>query len=216
MVLGTSRLLTLLVLLVGALALPAVAQASDPAWPTAYTSVSKNPADALAELPIEDSAYDPATKCSAKPKAGMTALVQWLRQERRRRLWGTYRCEKWGKGSASLHAEGRAVDWHLDVDVPADRREAERLIRAPARARPHRRAAGARAPHGRRGDHLGLRVLGGRDVAVQAATAPAWARAAGAQENVDKTTAHRDHLHIGMTKAGAAKKTSFWTRRAAT
>ena len=35
------------------------------------------------------------------------------------------------------------------------------------------------------------------------------------RRKVDKTIAHRNHLHIGMTKAGAAKKTSFWTRRAA-
>ena len=38
------------------------------------------------------------------------------------------RCERWGKNSASLHAEGRAVDWHLDAARPADRREARRLI----------------------------------------------------------------------------------------
>ena len=44
-------------------------------------------------------------------------------------FWGSYRCEKWGKESASLHAENRAIDWHLDVRVPADRRAAERLIR---------------------------------------------------------------------------------------
>ena len=30
--------------------------------------------------------------------------------------------------------------------------------------------------------------------------------------HVDKTLAHRDHLHLGLSKAGAAKKTSFWKR----
>jgi hypothetical protein len=34
------------------------------------------------------------------------------------------------------------------------------------------------------------------------------------RRKVDKTIAHRNHLHIGLTKAGAAKKTSFWTRSA--
>ena len=33
-------------------------------------------------------------------------------------FWGSYRCEKWGKGQASLHAENRAIDWHLDVAYP--------------------------------------------------------------------------------------------------
>jgi hypothetical protein len=29
--------------------------------------------------------------------------------------------------------------------------------------------------------------------------------------HVNKTIAHRDHLHLGLSKAGAAKRTSFWT-----
>jgi hypothetical protein len=34
------------------------------------------------------------------------------------------------------------------------------------------------------------------------------------RRHVDPTTAHRNHLHIGMSKAGAAKRTSFWTAAA--
>ena len=109
------------------LGLAAPAAASDGPWPVAYSSVAHNPADALAELPIEDSEYDPATHCSKKPKPGMTALVDWL-GARRRRLLGHVPVREVGPEVASLHAEGRAVDWQLDVDVPADRREAERLI----------------------------------------------------------------------------------------
>jgi hypothetical protein len=30
------------------------------------------------------------------------------------------------------------------------------------------------------------------------------------RKNVDPTTAHRNHLHIGLSLAGAARKTSFW------
>ena len=214
MVLGISRLFTLLVLLAGALSLPAVAQASsDPAWPTAYSAVAKNPADSLADLPLEDSAYDPATKCSAKPKAGMTALVQWLGKNAGGVFWGSYRCETWGKGSASLHAEGRAVDWHLDVDVPADRREAARLIAlllAPDRT-------GAPQALARR---MGVEEIiwdcgyWGAGMEQFKPYSPCLSKGGRVRKGVDKTTAHRDHLHIGMTKAGAAKKTSFWTRRA--
>ncbi len=110
------------------LVLAAPASASDFSWPIAYTSQAKNPADALADLPIEDATYDPATHCSKKAKPGMTALVEWLTSNAGGAFWGTYRCEKWGPHSASLHAENRAVDWALDVDVPAQRKEAERLI----------------------------------------------------------------------------------------
>ena len=33
----------------------------------------------------------------------------------------------------------------------------------------------------------------------------------GNRKRIDDTTAHRDHIHIGMTKAGAKGRTSFWT-----
>src|SRR4051794_41901910 len=110
------------------LGLCAPAAAHGYSWPVAYTSVAHNPADALTNLPLEDAEYDPATHCAKAPKPGMTALINWLGRNAKGVFWGTYRCEKWGPKSASLHAEGRAVDWHLDVGVPADRREAQRLI----------------------------------------------------------------------------------------
>jgi hypothetical protein len=31
------------------------------------------------------------------------------------------------------------------------------------------------------------------------------------RRHVDPTAGHLDHLHIGMSKAGAARRTSFWT-----
>ena len=54
--------------------------------------------------------------------------MDWLEKNAEGVSWGIMRCERWGKNSASLHAEGRAVDWHLDASRPADRREARRLI----------------------------------------------------------------------------------------
>ena len=55
--------------------------------------------------------------------------------------WGIMRCEKLVRRNYSLHAEGRALDWHLDARNPADRRAGERLIAlllAPDRAgNPH-------------------------------------------------------------------------------
>ena len=38
------------------------------------------------------------------------------------------RCSKLGRGDYSLHAEGRAVEWHPDAASAGDRREARRLI----------------------------------------------------------------------------------------
>ena len=47
-----------------------------------------------------------------------------------------------------------------------------------------------------------------------ARTRPRLSKRGKLRRKVDKTVAHRDHLHIGLTKAGAAKRTSFWTRSA--
>jgi hypothetical protein len=205
-------LVRFLVVAAGLLLLPASAYAYES--PVAYSAVAKNPADALSGLAIEDSEYDRATRCSARPKPGMTALVRWLGANAGGVYWGTYRCEKWGKRSASLHAEGRAVDWALDVDVPAQRKEAERLI------------ALLLAP-----DRLGQPQALARRMGVEEIIwdcgywaagmdrfrpySPCLSKRGKLRRKVNKTVAHRDHLHIGMTKAGAAKKTSFWTRRAA-
>ena len=207
------RLFLLVSLFALGLARPAVAS-DEISWPIAYTSVASNPADALAELPIEDSEYDPATRCSKKPKPGMTALVEWLGRNADGVSWGTYRCEKWGPRSASLHAEGRAVDWALDVDVPAQRREAGRLIRlllAPDRL-------GAPQALARR---MGVEEIiwdcGYWSAGMGQARpySPCLSKRGKLRRKVDKTVAHRNHLHIGLTKAGAAKRTSFWTRSAA-
>lgn len=202
------RLLALVVVL--GLAAPAAAHAYES--PVAYTAVANNPADALAELPLEDSVYDRATKCSARPRPGMTALVSWLTAHAAGTFWGTYRCEKWGKGSASLHAEGRAVDWALDVDTPAQRRAAEKLIAlllAPDRL-------GQPQALARR---MGVEEIiwdcsyWGAGMAQFRPYSPCLSKRGKVRKHVNKTIAHRDHVHIGMTKAGAAKKTSFWTKR---
>ena len=200
--------------LVVGLGLAAPAAAHGYAWPIAYTSVAHNPADALAELPIESPSYDAATRCSSKPKPGTTALVKWLGRNADGVCWGSYRCEKWGPKSASLHAEGRAVDWNLDVDVPAQRREAARLISlflAPDRL-------GQPQALARR---MGVEEIiwdcgyWGAGMAQFRPYRPCLSERGKLRRTVNKTVAHRDHLHIGLTQAGAAKQTSFWTRRAA-
>src|SRR6185312_6345992 len=84
--------------------------------------VAHNPADHLVDLAPDPEVYDPATHCTDKPKPGMTAFVSWLQRHADGVFWGTYRCEMWGPHAASLHAEGRAVDWHLDVSNPSARR----------------------------------------------------------------------------------------------
>ena len=201
------RLLTIAVALaVSAAALTAPALAA--AYPTTFGPVARNPADALADLPIERFTYDPATHCVTRPTPGALALQAWLGRHERGVSWGILRCELWGKRSASLHAEGRAVDWHLDVHDRADARAARHLIAqllAPDRA-------GHPAALARR---MGVQEIIWDCRAWFGGGEPALTPYSACDDpDVDDTTAHRNHVHLGLTKRGAAKRTSFWTRQA--
>jgi hypothetical protein len=200
--------------LVAAFALLAAAPAAQaiPHLPPDPAPVAGNPADRMLDVPLEDSVYDPATHCTPHAKRpGMVALQRWLEANARGVSWGTYRCERWGKDSASLHAEGRALDWHLDRSNAADTREAQRLIRlllAPD-------AAGNPQALARR---MGLEEIIW-DCGYWGAGMPDFRpysvclnKHGKARKHVNVTLAHRDHIHFGLSKAGAAAKTSFWDR----
>jgi hypothetical protein len=197
-----------------AFALLAAAPAAQaiPHLPPDPAPVAGNPADRMLWVPIEDSVYDPATHCTPHAKRpGMVALQRWLEANARGVSWGTYRCERWGKHEASLHAEGRALDWHLDRSNAADTREAERLIRlllAPDQA------ANPQALARRMGleeiiwdcGYWGAGMPDFRPYSV------CFNKHGKARKHVDVTLAHRDHIHFGLSKAGAAAQTSFWDR----
>jgi hypothetical protein len=122
------------VILLGLLAGSASAH---PQLPEPLPPVKGNPANKLLDVAIEDSVYDGARTSKRRGRAGITALAAWLDVNARGVFWGSYRCEKWGKDSASLHAENRAIDWRLDAASEADQRAADRLFRlllAPDRA----------------------------------------------------------------------------------
>jgi hypothetical protein len=170
-----------------------------------------NPADELSHLPIEASIYDKATHCSPKTRPGVVKLQRWLEDNVRGVFWGSYRCEKWGTHEASLHAENRAIDWHLDAHDRADRRAARELIDlllAPDNA-------GNEQALARR---MGVEELiwdcgyWGAGMSEPMPYRPCYGRRGTLKRHVDVTVAHRDHIHIGMTKAGAKAKTSFWRR----
>ena len=199
---------------IAALALLAAAPAAQaiPHLPPDPAPVAGNPADRMLDVPIEDSAYDPATHCTPHAKRpGMVAFQRWLEANARGAFWGTYRCERWGKDSASLHAEGRALDWHLDRSNAADAREAQRLIRlllAPDQA-------GNQQALARR---MGLEEIIW-DCGYWGAGMPdfrpysvCFNKHGKPRKHVNVTLAHRDHIHFGLSKAGAMAETSFWDR----
>ena len=177
----------------------------------ALAAARENPADELIDIPIEASVYDRATHCSSKTRPGVVKLTRWLEENSRGVFWGSYRCEKWGKREASLHAENRAIDWHLDASDAADHRAADRLIDLLLAAD----SAGNAQALARR---MGVEELIW-DCEYWAAGMlefqpyrPCYGKRGKPRKRVNVTVAHRDHVHIGMTKAGAAGKTSFWRR----
>ena len=161
--------------------------------------------------PIDDYAYDKATDCRKRPTPGALALVDWLERNARGSSWGIMRCERWGKDRASLHAEGRAVDWHLDAARPADRREARRLIGLWL------------ATDSEGNEHALARRMGIQEIIWNCRSWWSGSEAMGRysacftesgkrRRNVNRTEAHMDHIHIGLSRAGARKRTSFWSR----
>lgn len=121
------------------------------------------------------------------------------------------RCERLSGRSFSLHAEGRAIDWHLDAGSSRDRRAARRLIELLLAL-----------------DRLGNPHALARRMGVQEIIWNCRSWWSGAEHTgryspcfdrrgrpvaTDDTTAHRDHVHIGLNRRGAAMRTSFWRLR---
>ena len=170
-----------------------------------------NPADhpRLVSKPIEGFRYDAGERCRSDVPRGMRAFSRWLDRNVRGESWGITRCEKWGPGSFSLHAEGRAIDWRLDASSRKDKRAAMRLIRTLlARDRKGNDAALARRM-GVQGLIFNCRAwwsgMDGLDDYSYCFKANGERR-----DGLNRTQAHRDHIHLELNKPGARKRTSFW------
>jgi len=177
--------------------------------PANFGPLPGNPADRLT-TPIDDEVYDPATHCSGpQHRKGMLDLQHWLEAHSHGVFWGSYRCERWGKHSASLHAEDRAIDWHLDVTSAADRADAKNLIDL------------LLAPDKDGNQHALARRMGVEEIIWDCSYwsagspdfgpyGPCYSKSGKLRKHVDPTIAHRNHIHLGISKRGAAARTSFW------
>ncbi len=176
-----------------------------------------NPANhrSLVGKPIEESRYDSASHCRKDPTAGARALVRWLDRTVRGQSWGINRCERLRggelerAGNFSVHSEGRAVDWRLDAGVAKERRSAMRLIRTliatDSDGNPSalaRRMGVQGLIYDCRDWWAGMTKLSRYDYCY---------RGDGKlRDGLDRTQAHRDHVHIELNWPGARKRTSFW------
>ena len=177
---------------------------------TATAFPGANPANRLAATPIDDYAYDHAKRCRKSPMPGTLKLQRWLEANVRGVSWGIMRCEKLSRDGYSLHAAGRAIDWHLDVHNPTDRRAARKLIDL--------LLAADKAGN----EHALARRMGIQEIIWDCRSW--WSGSSGMDRyslcfnrkgrpvRVDDTSAHRDHVHIGLNIAGARGRSSFWSR----
>ena len=115
-----------LLLSVAAIALPALAAPAH-----AGTNEMTAQIGPMAAQVLDGYRYDRTRRCTGGPQRGARALSDWLVANVPGVSWGIYNCRRVRGGSSlSLHAEGRAVDWHLDVKRPAERKAAYGLVAA--------------------------------------------------------------------------------------
>jgi hypothetical protein len=177
----------------------------------ASAGLTPNPANdpSLLDRPIEGYEYDDADHCVKGAQPGTRALVDWLSRNVRGESWGTLRCEKWGPKEFSVHAEGRAIDWHLDARKPKERRAAMSLIDALLASDQNGNA------------HALARRMGVQGIIFDCQSWWSGMSEMGTysacedDKKPDPTTAHRDHVHIELNWDGARKQTSFWGSPAA-
>ena len=175
-------LLCLLVALIAA----AVPAAAAPRAPRAYAA-------AVERL----SPYQGQHLCSPAAKPGVVAFRDLLLRTYRgtRNLGISRACSVGGR---SEHKEGRALDWGVHVNRPAEKAAADDMLRWLLATDKH----GNRYANARR---LGVQyVIWNRR--IWSSYAPTW-RAYGGPNP------HTDHVHISFNWPGANKQTSFWSGR---
>jgi hypothetical protein len=177
----------------------------------AGSPITTNPANraVLLSQPIEDLNYDDSKRCLPDAQPGTLALEAWLARHWRGESWGIVRCSKLSPGEFSVHAEGRALDWHLDAGDGAERRAAMRLIEMLlASDREGNETALARRM-GVQGLIFDCRSWYGYADRL-APYSYCYRRDGRRRKHLNRTLAHRDHVHIELNWAGARKQTSFW------
>ena len=185
-------------------ALPALAMPSQaatpvptPTSPFTYTAAIEDPA-----------AYDGQTICSPAPKPGTLKLRSLLLT-----TYGPASADisrPCSQGGQSEHKEGRAIDWMLSYNVPAERVKVQAFLAwllAPDKF-------GNKAAMARR---LGVMYMGWDNMFWRSYGQMGWGDLKGCSTDPAlkassyDTFCHRNHLHISLSWDGASGLTSYWT-----
>jgi hypothetical protein len=173
--------------------------------------ITTNPATraVLLSEPIEELVYDNAKRCLSHPQPGTLALQSWLQRTWRGVTWGIMRCETLSPHNYSLHSEGRAIDWHLDAGVPVEHHAALRLIDMLLAPDSNGNEAALARRMGVQGMIFNCHQWFGYGDRLSPYSY-CYRRDGKLRNHLDRTLAHRNHIHIELNWAGARKRTSFW------
>ncbi len=159
-----------------------------------------------ANLPVADYlpiSYEGQSSCDPSPKPGAVRIDQIIKV--------TYGSGEYvgiprgcDVGGQSEHKEGRAIDWMVDVREPAQRAKAEAFLNWLLGPDAAGRAAG-------NADMLGVMYIGWHDRMWRGYDqGRGWAELKGCFSKPEKkydNYCHRNHIHISLTRAGAAGST---------
>ncbi len=159
-------------------------------------TLTPTPSVALpAQLDVQPS-YSAQTSCDPFAKPGATAFGDLMLATYHTGSYGISRlCHLDG---TSEHKDGRAIDWMLSVDDPAQKAVADAAL------------AWLTADNGANARRLGVMYLiWNRQMWRAYAPERGWQPYTG-------SSPHTDHIHTSLTWDGAMKRTSWWTGSAAT
>lgn len=163
---------------------------------------------ATAAAIVDDYAqYDGQTTCAREVLPGTDFLLRYLvRTHRGTRSVSTLRA--CAGDSRSEHKDGRALDWGVDADVPAEKATADRWIASVL-------ASDARGNAHALARRMGIMYLIWDDHIYSAydGFAERDYRPCERLRDCSKTLRHRDHVHISLSRSGAAAQTSFYRSR---
>ena len=162
--------------------------------------------------PIDDYAYDHATRAARSTRR--PAPSRWWTGSSRTRAacrGGSCAARSWGKNSASparRGPRGRLAPRRRQRGRPPRGAPPDRPL---AGHRQRRQRARARPPDGHPGDHLELPLVVVR-LRRDGPVLRLLHRARQAPQARELHEAHKDHIHFGLSRAGARKRTTFWAR----
>ena len=182
---------------------PAAAVAAG--FPKSFAPMPHNPADRLADRPIEDYRYDHAKRCTRSPRAGTRGARSGGSPPMRAASRGAS-CAARSSPAATTRCTLRAGR-STGTSTPATRRTA-----APGR----RLIALLLAPDRAGNPHALARRMGVQEIIWDCRAwwsgaerpmrySACYSRRGKPRRRVDATTAHRDHIHFGLNRMGAAQ-----------